>query len=69
MELHKTNSYVQMCDYTHCLKKKGLSLPYSKTKIIIKKKSELYNLVGGLKIVPLKEGTLFFLLRPYVSTL
>lgn len=22
MELHKTNSYVQMCDYTHCLKKK-----------------------------------------------
>lgn len=69
MELHKTNSYVQMCDYTHCLKKKkGLSLPYSETKIIIKK-SELYNLVGGLNIVPLKEGNFFFLLRPYVSTL
>lgn len=59
MELHKTNSYVQMCDYTHCLKKKkSLPLNCSKTKII--KKSELYNLVGGLNNFPLKEGKFFF---------
>lgn len=40
-------------------KKKGLSLNCSKTKII-KKKSKLYNLVGGLNIFPLKEGKFFF---------
>lgn len=41
-------------------KKKGLSLNCSQTKIIKKKKCELYNLVGGLNIFPLKEGNIFF---------
>lgn len=58
MELHKTNSYVQICDYTHCLKRGGLSLNCAKTKII--KKCELYKLVGGLNIFPRKEGKFCF---------